>query len=182
MSEKISDNMLLIGQSAPPFQARAVNGIINFPEDYDGEWVVIFSIPQDLHPDVILESKEFAEILSNFEKMHTKLIGLCEDSIYRYLHISNLYAKLENQHLENVIKKISVVEDVKKKITKNYCMINTKFQLQATEGLVVIVDPLCRIRCIQNYMNSTWENLKEINQIITAFQNVDTEKQEQWDE
>ena len=182
MSEKISDNILLIGQTAPPFQARAINGIVNFPEDYDGEWVVIFSIPKDFHPNIILGSKAFAEILTNFEKKNIKLIGLCEDSIYRYLHLSNLYTQLEQQHLENVIKKISVVEDVKKKITNKYCMINTKFQLKVTDGLVIIVDPLCRIRCIQNYMNSTWENLKEIIHIIAALQNVDAEKQEQYDE
>jgi alkyl hydroperoxide reductase subunit AhpC len=36
------------------------------------------------------------------------------------------------------------------------------------------IDPLCRIRCIQNYTDSTWKDLKEIKYIVEALQKSDT--------
>ena len=39
--------MPLIGDSAPSFKAKTTQGDINFPEDYKGKWVILFSHPAD---------------------------------------------------------------------------------------------------------------------------------------
>lgn len=39
---------LMIGEKAPHFQANTTFGVINFPEDYKGKWVIFFSHPGDL--------------------------------------------------------------------------------------------------------------------------------------
>lgn len=178
MHERYADDMRLIGQTAPPFQAQAINGIIRFPEDYKGKWVVIFSIPRDLSPNLIVESKLLAEILNEFEKYDTELIGLCTDSIYRYIHFHNLFKGMGQSDIQNISKNFSIVEDVEKIIVKKFCMIHTKFQFMTPVEPAYIIDPFCRIRCIQNYTDSTWKKLKEIHHIVAALRNTDAEDQD----
>jgi len=38
----------LIGDKAPEFKAQITKGVVNFPKDYEGKWVVLFSHPADL--------------------------------------------------------------------------------------------------------------------------------------
>lgn len=42
--------MPLIGDMAPAFTAVTTQGNINFPGDYKGKWVVLFSHPADFTP------------------------------------------------------------------------------------------------------------------------------------
>jgi peroxiredoxin (alkyl hydroperoxide reductase subunit C) len=177
MHERYAYDIPLIGQTAPSFQVKAINGIIDFPEDYKGKWVVIFPIPRDLHPDVILESK-FIEILDGLEKNDTQLIGLCMDSVYRYIHFCDLFKQMEQGEIQKVMKNFSIVEDLDKIIAKKFHMIHTKFQFMVPVEPVFIIDPFCRIRCIQNYSDSSWKKLKEISHIVTALRNADAENQE----
>ena len=39
-----------IGDRAPAFKAKSTKGIINFPSDYRGKWVILFSHPADFTP------------------------------------------------------------------------------------------------------------------------------------
>ncbi|MDD3168493.1 MAG: redoxin domain-containing protein [Eubacteriales bacterium] len=178
MHKRYEDDMLLIGQTAPSFQTKAINGTIHYPEDYKGKWVVVFSIPRDFQPELIAESKLFAEILNEFGKIDTQLIGLCMDSIYHYIHFSNHFKEMEQGDIQNVFKFFSVVEDAEKNVAKKLCMIHTRFQFMVPVEPVFIIDPSCRIRCIQNYTDSTWKKLIEINRIVAALQNADAVNKE----
>ncbi len=40
-------SMPRIGDKAPEFKAVTTQGEINFPKDYAGEWVILFSHPAD---------------------------------------------------------------------------------------------------------------------------------------
>lgn len=174
MHERYADNIPLIGQTAPSFQVKTINGIIHYPDDFKEKWVVIFSIPRDFHPNLVLEP-EFDEMIKAFEKNDTQLIGLCGDSIYRYIHFSNHVKQMEQGEIGEVMKTFFIAEDADKIIAKKLCMINTAFQFMMPVEPVFIIDPLCRIRCIQNYNVSTWKKLMEIEHIVTAFRNADTD-------
>ena len=50
MEEVIANKMPLIGDKAPAFKAVTTQGVINFPEDYRGKWVILFSHPADFTP------------------------------------------------------------------------------------------------------------------------------------
>ena len=39
-----------IGEAAPTFKAVTTQGEINFPADYKGSWVILFSHPADFTP------------------------------------------------------------------------------------------------------------------------------------
>ena len=179
MQKKYDDNMFLIGQTAPPFQAKAIHGAINFPEDYKGKWVVFFTIPRDFHPNLLTESDSFIEMLNEFEKMNTQLVGLCVDSIYRYLYCSDILKQMKQDKIKDHIERIPIIEDAEKLIANKLCMLchlNCQHcQLLKSVDSVIIIDPCCRIRCIQNYVESTWENLKEIKHIAAALQSADAD-------
>ena len=70
----------LIGEPAPAFQATTTQGEINFPEDYKGKWVILFSHPADFTPVCTTEFMTFASMAEEFKALNTELIGLSVDS------------------------------------------------------------------------------------------------------
>jgi len=75
----------LIGDPAPSFKAKTTMGPINFPEDYKGKWVILFSHPADFTPVCTTEFMTFATMQEDFRKLNTELIGLSIDSIYAHI-------------------------------------------------------------------------------------------------
>jgi peroxiredoxin (alkyl hydroperoxide reductase subunit C) len=49
-----------IGDKAPEFKAITTQGEINFPADYTGKWVILFSHPADFTPVCTSEFITFA--------------------------------------------------------------------------------------------------------------------------
>ncbi len=83
VSEQI--HMPLIGEDAPSFTAVTTQGTINFPDDYKGKWVILFSHPADFTPVCTTEFMTFASMQEDFRKMNTELIGLSIDSIFSHI-------------------------------------------------------------------------------------------------
>jgi peroxiredoxin (alkyl hydroperoxide reductase subunit C) len=46
-----------IGEKAPAFKAVTTQGDIDFPKDYEGSWVILFSHPADFTPVCTSEFK-----------------------------------------------------------------------------------------------------------------------------
>ena len=76
-----NNNFPLIGDAAPKFTAQTTNGIINFPTDYAGHWVVLFSHPMDFTPVCTTEFLAFQSALPEFKKINTELIALSVGAI-----------------------------------------------------------------------------------------------------
>ncbi len=77
--EKDYGRMPLIGDKAPAFTAVTTQGEINFPEDYAGKWVILFSHPADFTPVCTTEFMTFAVMDDEFKKLNTELVGLSVD-------------------------------------------------------------------------------------------------------
>ena len=77
--------MPLIGDRAPAFRAMTTMGKVNFPEDYSGSWVVLFSHPADFTPVCTTEIIGFARMADEFAQINTKLLGLSIDSLHSHL-------------------------------------------------------------------------------------------------
>lgn len=70
----------LIGDKAPEFSATTTNGNINFPQDYSGKWVLLFSHPADFTPVCTTEIATFAAMHDEFKALNCELVGLSVDS------------------------------------------------------------------------------------------------------
>ena len=83
---KLSENgPVLIGDKAPEFTAQTTHGPVNFPKDYEGKWVVLFSHPADFTPVCTTEFVAFAKRWKQFQELGTELIGLSIDQIFSHM-------------------------------------------------------------------------------------------------
>ena len=55
-----------IGDKAPAFKAVTTQGEIDFPKDYEGSWVILFSHPADFTPVCTSEFMTFASMQDKF--------------------------------------------------------------------------------------------------------------------
>ena len=65
----------VIGDVAPSFKAVTTQGDINFPEDYKGKWIVLFSHPADFTPVCTTEFMTFAAMKKDFDDLNVQLVG-----------------------------------------------------------------------------------------------------------
>ena len=75
MEEKNSYRMPLLGDMAPAFHAVTTQGEIDFPKDYYGRWIVLFSHPADFTPVCTTEFITFASMINEFKALNTELVG-----------------------------------------------------------------------------------------------------------
>lgn len=74
-----------IGDPAPAFTAATTQGDINFPADYAGKWVILFSHPADFTPVCTSEFMTFAAMADQFASYNTELVGLSIDGLYSHI-------------------------------------------------------------------------------------------------
>ena len=78
LQEKFCAQMPLIGDKAPAFEAETTKGMIRFPDDYAGKWVILFSHPADFTPVCTSELFTFAKMTEEFREMDAELVGFMD--------------------------------------------------------------------------------------------------------
>lgn len=166
--------MPVIGDPAPAFRAMTTMGKINFPEDYKGSWVILFSHPADFTPVCTTEFITFARMADEFEELNVKLLGLSIDSLHSHL----AWAKsIENIPWKGdpVVLPFPIIADISMNVAKLYGMIQTVASTQTVRA-VFIIDPQGIIRTVLYYPMSTGRNFDEIRRIIQSLQKYDEDK------
>ena len=168
--------MPLIGDAAPSFKANTTQGEINFPEDFKGKWVILFSHPADFTPVCTTEFMTFATMQDEFEKLNTQLIGLSVDSIYSHIAwLRTIQEKIEYKGMKNVEVKFPLIEDISMKVANKFGMIQPNVSTTQAVRAVFVIDPKAVIRTILYYPASTGRNFDEIKRIVVALQKADAE-------
>ena len=173
--EEVRNAMPLIGEDAPSFKAVTTQGDINFPEDYKGKWVILFSHPADFTPVCTTEFMTFGSMIDEFKELNTELVGISVDSLYSHIAWLRKIQELEWNGKKNINVTFPLIEDIKMDVAKKYGMIQPGQSTTQAVRAVFVIDPNGKIRTILYYPLSTGRNFDEIKRIIIALQKADSD-------
>lgn len=176
MQENITTTrMPLIGDKAPSFKAVTTQGPINFPEDYEGKWVILFSHPADFTPVCTTEFMTFASMIDDFKALNTELVGLSVDSVHAHIAWLRKICELQWKDIKNPAVTFPLIDDIKMEVANKYGMIQPNQSTTQAVRAVFVIDPKGIIRLILYYPLSTGRNFDEIKRVIQALQKADTD-------
>ena len=166
----------LIGDPAPEFKAKTTQGEINFPADYKGKWVILFSHPADFTPVCTTEFMTFASMQQEFKEMNTELLGLSIDSMFAHIAwLRTIKEKIAWKDMKNVEVMFPVIEDISMNVAKLFGMVQPNVSTTQAVRAVFIIDPKGIVRLIMYYPASCGRNMQEIKRAIIALQKADKE-------
>ena len=167
--------MPLINDDAPAFKAVTTQGEINFPQDYKGKWVILFSHPADFTPVCTTEFMTFASMIQEFKDLNTELIGLSVDSLYAHIAWLRKIQELEWNGISKPEVTFPLIEDIKMDVARKYGMIQPGASTTQAVRSVFFIDPKGKIRAIIYYPLSLGRNFDEIKRVILALQKADAD-------
>lgn len=163
-----------IGDAAPEFKAETTQGDINFPSDYKGSWVILFSHPADFTPVCTSEFMTFATMEEKFAEANCKLVGLSVDGLYSHIAwLRTIKEKIEYKGMKDVEVNFPLIEDISMNVSKKYGMIQPNEASTKAVRAVFFVDPSGVIRAIIYYPLSLGRNFDELYRVIIALQTSD---------
>ena len=174
MEENQMIPMPRIGDKAPEFKAVTTQGNINFPSDYKGRWVILFSHPADFTPVCTSEFMTFASMEKQFEDANCKLVGLSVDGLYSHIAwLRTIKEKIEYKGMKNIEVNFPLIEDITMEVSKKYGMIQPGESTTKAVRAVFFIDPVGVIRSIIYYPLSLGRNFDELYRVIIALQTAD---------
>jgi len=167
-------SMPRIGDLAPHFEAVTTQGTIQFPEDYQGKWVILFSHPADFTPVCTSEFMTFATLESQFKELNCQLVGLSVDGLYSHIAwLRTIKEKIEYKGMKNVEVTFPLIEDITMNVAKRYGMIQPGESSTKAVRAVFVIDPVGKIRTIIYYPLSLGRNFDELLRVLMALQTAD---------
>lgn len=164
----------LIGDPAPAFKAPTTQGDINFPADYSGRWVVLFSHPADFTPVCTTEFMTFAKMYPQFQARNCELIGLSIDSNYSHIAwLRTIQEKIQWKDMTNIAVTFPVIADPMGTVAILYGMLQPNADTTKAVRAVFYVDPKGVVRAVIYYPLSNGRNFDEIYRLLVAMQTAD---------
>jgi len=163
-----------IGDPAPEFTAISTQGEINFPADYAGKWVILFSHPADFTPVCTSEFMTFATMQDEFKAYNTELLGLSVDGLYSHIAwLRTIKEKITYRDMADVEVVFPLIDDVSMKVATLYGMIMPGEATTQAVRAVFVIDPQAVVRTVLYYPLSLGRNFDELLRIVKALQTAD---------
>lgn len=163
-----------IGDKAPSFEAVTTQGNINFPEDYKGKWIILFSHPADFTPVCTSEFMTFGSMAQEFEDLNTQLVGLSIDGLYSHIAwLRTIKEKIEYKGMKDIEIKFPLIEDITMNVASAYGMVQPGESKTQAVRAVFFIDPKGIIRAIIYYPLALGRNFQEIKRALIALQTAD---------
>ncbi len=163
-----------IGEAAPSFKAITTQGPVNFPGDYKGSWVILFSHPADFTPVCTSEFMTFARMEDKFNQANCKLVGLSVDGLYSHIAwLRTIKDKIQYKDMKNIEVKFPLVEDITMDVARKYGMLMPGESNTKAVRAVFFIDPKGIIRAIIYYPLTLGRNFEEIYRALIAMQTAD---------
>jgi peroxiredoxin (alkyl hydroperoxide reductase subunit C) len=163
-----------INEPAPEFVASTTQGKINFPADFKGRWVILFSHPADFTPVCTSEFMTFAAMQKDFEDLGCQLVGLSVDGLSSHIAwLRRIEEKVEWKGMKGLKVRFPLIDDVSMNVAKKYGMIQPGESETAAVRAVFFIDPKGMIRTILYYPLSLGRNFDELKRILIALKTTD---------
>lgn len=163
-----------IGDKAPAFKAVTTQGEIDFPKQYEGSWVILFSHPADFTPVCTSEFMTFASLEQKFAELNCKLVGLSVDGLYSHIAwLRTIKEKIQYKGMKDVEVKFPLIEDITMEVAKKYGMIQPGEAATKAVRAVFFIDPKGVIRAVVYYPLSIGRNFDELIRVVQALKTAD---------
>lgn len=163
-----------IGDKAPSFKAVTTQGDIDFPKQYAGSWVILFSHPADFTPVCTSEFISFAVMEEQFAEANCKLVGLSVDGLYSHIAwLRTIKEKISYKGHKDVEVNFPLIEDITMNVAKAYGMIQPNENATQAVRAVFYIDPKGIVRAMIYYPLSLGRNFDEMYRALIAMQAAD---------
>lgn len=156
---------LLIGDTAPDFEADTTEGRIRFHDYIDGHWAVLFSHPKNYTPVCTTELGYTAKLKPEFEKRGVKVMGLSVDKIEDHAG----WAK-DIEDTQGAALNFPLIADHDRAVATKYEMIHPNADDSLTVRSVFVIGPDKKIKLKIEYPASTGRNFDEVLRVIDSLQ------------
>jgi len=162
--------MPLLGEKIEERKVKTTHGVMNFPTDYAGKWVVLFSHPADFTPVCTTEFVAFQKRSEEFKNLNCELIGLSIDQVFA--HIKWIEWIKEKLGVEITF---PIIADDMGEVAKSFGMISPAKGTNTIRA-VFIIDPNGVLRLVLYYPQEVGRNIDEILRAVKALQTSDANK------
>ncbi len=156
---------LLIGDTAPDFEAESSEGHIHFYDYIDGKWAVLFSHPKNFTPVCTTELGYTAKLKPDFDKRGVVVLGLSVDQLANHAGWAKDIAETQGHALN-----FPLIADPTREIASKYEMIHPNADTSATVRSVYVIGPDKKIKLKIEYPASTGRNFDEVLRAIDSLQ------------
>ena len=158
-----------LGDDAPNFIADTTEGKIDFHEWKGHSWAVLFSHPKDFTPVCTTELGRLAQLMPEFAKRDTRVIGLSVDSVDSH---ERWIADIEE--VNDVRMNYPLIGDPDHAIAEMYDMLPAHKGTELAEVLTVrsvyVIGPDNKVKLTLTYPASTGRNFDELLRVIDSLQ------------
>lgn len=168
---------LRINDVAPDFTANSTEGEIHFHDWLGDSYAIVFSHPRDFTPVCTTEFSAVAQLVPEFEKRNTKVLGVSVDSVEDHGKW-----KADIEKVAGVPANFAIIDDRDLVVAKAYDMLPAEFYLptdgrtpahSATVRTVFIIGPDKKVRLTMTYPMSIGRNFAEIVRALDAVIKTD---------
>ena len=165
---------LRINSEAPNFSSETTEGRIDFHQWIGDNWAILFSHPKDFTPVCTTELGYMAGLKPEFDKRHTKIIGLSVDPVANH---AKWAADIEETQGHAV--NYPMIGDTDLNVAKLYDMLpevagasseGRTAADNATVRAVFVIGPDKKIKAMLVYPMSTGRNFDEVLRILDSCQ------------
>lgn len=156
---------ILIGDTAPDFEAETSEGHIRFYDYIEGSWAVLFSHPKNFTPVCTTELGYTAKLKPEFDKRGVKVLGLSVDKLESHAGWAADIAETQGATLN-----FPLIADSNGEIARKYGMIHPNADNTLTVRSVFVIGPDKKVKLKIEYPASTGRNFDEVLRVIDSLQ------------
>ncbi len=165
-----------IDDIAPDFSVNSTAGKINFHDWIGDSYAILFSHPKDFTPVCTTEFGAVAQLVPEFSKRNTKVMGVSVDSVEEHAKW-----KRDIEAFAGAPADFPIIDDTSLLVSKLYDMLPAGAYLAenrtpantATVRTVFIIGPDKKVRLTMSYPMSVGRNFAEILRALDAIQITD---------